>query len=76
MIDGITNRRRNQVFVLKSVGLRGRWHRTNSGRSPSDGLDLPNGAEHMWACPGCGSENSPHYLSCRKCQALKWGVAP
>lgn len=69
--------RRGQRYVLKSVGLRGRLGKVNHPEGEmSERLIVPNGSRHMWVCPGCAIENSPHYLSCRWCQSLKWGVAP
>lgn len=32
-------------------------------------------SRHLWACPCCGTEQSPRYMSCRVCTYIREGVS-
>lgn len=74
----MTINRKDQRFIRRTCELRGRYHATNG--PPALNVKAPRQAtgsnRHMWACPGCGMEVGPEFMSCRSCETLKWGVCP
>lgn len=65
--------RKDQLLILKRIGLRPRSSKVNR--------DLPREKralepDHQWGCPGCGRRNDYQFLSCRSCETIRWGVCP